>query len=121
MNISSNIKKLREQRGLLQKEVAEAIGIYASNYSRIEKGERQLTIEMLPKLARLFGCSIEEIIYLDESKPTEEITIEDESLLEQLRLIKQLDDKDRDFVYRAINTTLTKQKFKDFIEKNLDF
>ena len=41
MSIGTNIKKLREQKGLLQKQVAEELGIGNSNYSKIENGVRE--------------------------------------------------------------------------------
>ena len=54
MQIGVNIKKIREQKGMLQKEVATAAGLHASNYSKIEKGEREPTIPALDKIAMLF-------------------------------------------------------------------
>jgi transcriptional regulator with XRE-family HTH domain len=53
MQIAQNIKKLREEKGLLQKEIAITIGIHPSNYSKMEKGEREFNIEVLDKLAKL--------------------------------------------------------------------
>jgi transcriptional regulator with XRE-family HTH domain len=120
MNISSNIKELRKRRGLLQKQVAEAIGVHPSNYNKIEKGERQLTIEMLVKLSKLFSCSVEEILFLEEKTLTPEVMIEEKELIEQLSLIKQLEEKDREAIYRVINTMLTKQKLISFLDKNIN-
>lgn len=39
--------------------------------------------------------------------------------IEQMNLIKQLDDDDRTVVFRIIDTMLTKKKFKDFFQKNV--
>ena len=119
MNVGLNIKELRKQRGLLQKQVAEAIGVHPSNYNKIEKGERQLTIDMLVKVSRLFSCSVEEILFLEEKTLSKEITIEEKELIEQLRLVQQLEEKDREAVYRVINTMLTKQKLLSFLDKNV--
>jgi transcriptional regulator with XRE-family HTH domain len=121
MDVHSNIRQLRKQYGLLQKQVAEAIGVHPSNYNKIEKGERQLTIEMLVNLSKLFNCSVEEILYLkDDTIPTE-VTIEDKKLAEQIRLVQQLDDKDKAALYRVINTMLTKQRLKLFLKSEDDF
>lgn len=121
MNVSSNIRQLRKQYGLLQKQVAEAIGVHPSNYNKIEKGERQLTIEMLVKLSKLFKCSVEEILYLENDTLTRDVTVEDKELTQQIRLIQQLDEKDKEAVYRVINTMLTKQRLKLFLDKTDDF
>ncbi len=45
--------------------------------------------------------------------------IEDKTAAEQLRLIAQLDEKDRGVVMSIIDTMLTRQKFQDFFQDNL--
>ena len=59
MSIGANIKKLREQKGLLQKQVAQELGIGNSNYSKIENGVREVTVKELQKLAGLFDLTID--------------------------------------------------------------
>jgi hypothetical protein len=49
---------------------------------------------------------------------TTEVIVEDKSSIEQMSLIKQLDDDDRTVVFKIIDTMLTKKKFKDFFQKN---
>jgi len=49
----------------------------------------------------------------------QEVTVEDKSRIEQLNLLKQLDDEDRTVVFKIIDTMLTKKKFKDFFQKNV--
>ncbi len=50
--------------------------------------------------------------------PTD-ITLEDKTTSEQVRLIAELDEKDKSIVYGMIETMLTKKKFKDFFNKNV--
>ena len=45
--------------------------------------------------------------------------IEDKTTNEKLRLIEQLEDEDKQAVYRIIDGMLTKSKFKDFFQKNV--
>ena len=118
MSIGTNIKKLREQKGLLQKQVAEELGIGNSNYSKIENGVREITVKELQKLSKLFDMSLDQIVNFDGDIP-EEVTLQDKSNMEQLNLINQLDDEDRDTVFKVIDTMLTKKKFKDFFQKNV--
>lgn len=118
MNVGKNIKKIREQKGLLQKEVASAAGLHASNYSKIEKGEREPSIEALDKIARLFGMSVDEVIHFEGKLPAE-VTIQDKTAQERLRLIEQLEEEDKIALYRIIDSMLTKSKFKDFFQKNV--
>lgn len=118
MHVGENIKKLREEKGMLQKQVAAAVGVHPSNYSKIEKGEREPSIEVLDGLAKLFGLTIDQVVHLERNTP-KEITIEDKGLIEQVKLIQELDEKDKDTIFNIIDTMLTKRKFKDFFNKNI--
>lgn len=118
MHIGEHIKKLREEKEMLQKQVASTVGVHPSNYSKIEKGEREPSIEVLDKLAKLFGVSIDQIVHLDENTP-KEVIVEDKTTTEQIKLIQQLDDEDKKAVFRIISTMVTKNKFKDFFQKNV--
>jgi len=45
--------------------------------------------------------------------------VEDKSLLEQVKLIAQLEEEEKSMVFKMIDTFLTKKKFKDFFQKNI--
>lgn len=45
------LKTLRESTGLMQRELAERVGISASMLSRLESGDREPTVRMLSDLA----------------------------------------------------------------------
>jgi hypothetical protein len=45
--------------------------------------------------------------------------MEDKTSAEQLRLIAQLNEKDKNFVMSIIDTMLTKQKFQEFFQQNI--
>lgn len=53
------IKKLREQKGMKQKELAEEMGIERSTIAKWETGATNPATEKLPKLARILGCTID--------------------------------------------------------------
>jgi len=55
---------------------------------------------------------------MGDEVPTD-ITLEDKTTSEQLRLIAELDEKDKSIVFGMIETMLTKKKFKDFFNKNV--
>jgi len=118
MSIAENLKAFREQKGLLQKEVANAVGVHPSNYSKMEKGERDVSIEVADKLAKFFGVTIDELVHMSGQVP-DEITIVDKSVSERINLIQQLEEEDKKAIYRIIDSMLTKSKFKDFFHKNV--
>jgi transcriptional regulator with XRE-family HTH domain len=57
-NVRSRIRKIREQRNLTLKEVAEAIKFDVSNLSKIENGKREVTIHLVEKLAEYYNLPI---------------------------------------------------------------
>jgi transcriptional regulator with XRE-family HTH domain len=118
MSLSENIKTIREQKNLKQIEVAIHIGVDKSAYSKIEKGSRALTIDELQKVAQLFNMTTDQIINHDGILP-KEVIIEDKSAVEQMRLIQQLEDDDKQTIFKLIEKMLTNKKFKDFFAKNV--
>ena len=104
--------------GILQKEVAAEAGLGISHYSKIENGQREASVELVDKLASFYGISIDQIVHMDKSIP-KEVTLEDKTAAEQMRLIAELDEKDKSIVLGMIETMLTKKKFKDFFNSNI--
>ena len=60
--IKVKLRELREQKGVTQKEVADAIGCTATVYSRYERGEREPDISTLCSLADYFKVSTDALI-----------------------------------------------------------
>ncbi len=118
MKLAENIKRLREDKGFLQKQVAAEIGLKPAHYNKLEKGIVEPSVEILDKLANMYGLTIDQIVHPESNIP-KEITIEDKGLLEQVKLIQELEEKDRNTVFNIIDTMLTKAKFKDFFNKNI--
>lgn len=66
----NRLKEIREDNDLLQKEVAERIGITQRNYSYFETGKTMLTEDILKKLASLYKTSIDYLLYeTDKREP----------------------------------------------------
>jgi transcriptional regulator with XRE-family HTH domain len=118
MTLDNNIKHIREQKNLKQIEVANYIGVDKSAYSKIEKGVRSLAVEELQKMAQLFDMTTDQIINYDGAIP-QEITLEDKTELEQIKLIQQLEEEDKQTIFKLVDKMLTNKKFKDFFAKNV--
>lgn len=118
MSLADNIKNIREEKNLKQIEVATHIGVDKSAYSKIERGTRALTVDELQKMAQLFNLSTDQIINYDGKMP-KEVIIEDKTAVEQMRLIQQLEEEDKQTIFKLIDKMLTNKKFKDFFQKNV--
>lgn len=56
---------------------------------------------------------------LRTKKTPKPVTVEDKTATEKIQLISQLDDDDKNAVYRIIDGMLTKNKFQTFFEQNI--
>ncbi|MCQ2815590.1 MAG: helix-turn-helix domain-containing protein [Bacilli bacterium] len=61
MDINLRIKELREKSGYTQQNIADFLNVDQSLISKIEKGERSFTADMLNSLSSLFGVSIKSL------------------------------------------------------------
>ncbi len=119
VSVGKNIKKIREQKGLMQKEVAYIAEMQASNYSKIESGQRDISVEALDKIAQFFGVTVDEIIHFEDTRTPAPVKVVDKTANEKVNLISQLDEEDKHAVYRIIDGMLTKNKFQTFFEQNI--
>ncbi len=112
------IKRIRENRGQMQKEFSAYLAIGNSNYNKLENRHRDLSVEELQRLAILFNMTTDEILNYCNVVPTS-VKVEGKPDFEKLHLINQLQEDDKTTVYKIIDTILTKQKFQTFFEQNI--
>ena len=62
MDISKNIKAVREGKRITQSEIARKLGIEPTNYPRLEKRGNRLTIEQLEEIAGALGVGLLELL-----------------------------------------------------------
>ena len=69
-NYYRRIRDLREDSDLTQQQVSEHLGMKQSQYSRYERGHRDIPTDILIKLAFLYGTSTDYLLGVtDERKP----------------------------------------------------
>ena len=117
-HIGKTIKGIREEKGLTQQQIAGLIHMHRSNYSKVESGERELSIEAISKIAKYFEMTIDELVNFDGKIPNE-VTVEDKTLAEQVKMIAELEPEEKNMVFKMVETFLTKKKFKEFFQKNI--
>lgn len=71
MDIGKSIKKIREQRGLSQKQLADALFVSVQMVSGIECGIRQPSLNLALGMAKTLGVSVEELVGADNEKESE--------------------------------------------------
>jgi transcriptional regulator with XRE-family HTH domain len=65
---AQRVLTLRQERGLLQKELGEAIGVSADAICTMERGKRYGSMEVIVKLACYLGVSIDYLMGLTDKR-----------------------------------------------------
>ncbi len=68
--------------------------MHRSNYSKIENGQREISVAAVDKIAEFFNITIDELVLLGDDIP-KEIRLEDKTTSEQIKLIQELDQEEK--------------------------
>ena len=63
---SKNLKKIRLIKGLSQESLAEECGLHRTYVSSVERGERNITVDNMERLARALDVDIRELLSPNE-------------------------------------------------------
>lgn len=67
---TNKLRDLREDRDLTQADIAEILNVNQTTYSRYERGDINIPLDVLIKMALFFDTSIDYILNVtDEKKP----------------------------------------------------
>lgn len=81
-SVGGRIQKIREEKGITQDQLGEKAGINAKYVSAIERGQKNLTVLTLQKIAKGLGVEIFELlIFPAELDPKQQVTKAIESLI----------------------------------------
>lgn len=90
VDCSEKLRALREAKGLTQLQVANKIGISKAMISAYETASKAPSIEVLIRLARLFGVSIDYLVCVDSPKLIDVSELDDESVALIATLVTKL-------------------------------
>lgn len=98
MNIGERLTKLREEKGYMQRDVAEHLGIAPNTLSGYERNLRNPDSDTLVKLANYYNVSVDFIvgakeldnIYLSLAKEAEKNGIHPDDIMLAIETIKKL-------------------------------
>jgi len=119
LNLGSRIRYLRKSKGFTLDEVAQRCGIFKSNLSKIEKGQRNPTTDTLEKIAQALQCSVRDFFEPEYVKDTElpqglQDLINDEKNMKLMNISKEEIEWMRSIRFRA-NQRPTKETYIDML------
>ena len=96
VDCSEKLKALREARGLTQLQVSNRIGISKAKISAYETASKAPSIEVLIRLSRLFGVSVDYLVCVDAPKVINVSGLDDESVALISALVNKIMSKEND-------------------------
>lgn len=116
--VSGKIKALRKASGMSQQDLADKLHIHVTHLSKMENGHLMPSIETVQRLMKVFAVSADQLLNEDEKSV---VDIQDHELNEQLAMINQLDEEEKNALIKIINSMLTKKRMKDLLDGKVKF
>lgn len=108
----NRIKKLREEFGLTQQELANKLDGAKSTVAMYENETRKPSLEILIKLSEIFNCSIDYILCKTDIRNPQKIDLNDMQIAFASG-IKGLNKENQETLKNILDGLLAKQKIED--------
>jgi transcriptional regulator with XRE-family HTH domain len=104
MDFPERLTALRKEKGLTQRELAQAIGIHVTQLRRYEAATSQPTLDVLRRLAVVLSVSADLLLFdHDERGPGDDLRLEFEA-------VSRLDAKEKEVVRSVLEGILLKHE-----------
>jgi len=102
--LSANLKAIRKEKKIYQKDIEERSGLLASTYSRIENMEVVPNLASIEKIAEALEVSVAELFQSRE--------ITDKSIAQKLEMVDKLSEYNRNVFEVMTDTIIEKDKLE---------
>lgn len=118
IEFGKRLRKIREDRLLSQRALADGIGIETAQISRYERGVVMPNAETLIELATFLRVSIGKLLTGEEDGASAAgAPIRDISLLERFRDVEKLSRKDREMVINLIDAVISSRQHEEVMQR----
>ena len=118
MAFKDKIRALRKAADMNQQELANRLHIHVTHLSKMENGHLLPSIDIVQRLMRVFAVSADRLLNDDDNGA---VNIQSREKNEQLMMMNQLDDDEKEALIKIINSMLTKKRMKDLLEGKITF
>jgi len=106
---AKNLARFRKEKGLTQEELVKRSGVAISQIRRYEADNASPTLDVITKLAKALGVSIDELVF-DKATGVATGKIMDRELLEQFEMVCSLEEEDREAVKKILEGIIVKHQ-----------
>lgn len=114
MAFKETFARLRKDRAWTQQFVADQIGISVGQVKKYEKGTSAPTLNILAKIATVFGVSADELVFDGRNGVASNKL--DTELLHRFERVAELPERERDAVLVLIDSVVAKQTLRKLVE-----
>ena len=107
IKIGNRIRELRKAQGLTQEELGERANLHNTYIGGIERGERNLSLDSIEKIANGFNIEVKELFTFSPTTLPSQYEI---IISEIIELIKKGDNKTIEIISQALKEVLEWQK-----------
>ena len=100
MDLAKALKKVREAKGLSQKEVALSCKMDTAQYSRIEGGKTDPSFSAVVRMAKALGVELTELFRADEL--FKEVNSKNRTLMEKIAMVDALGKDEQQAIFKVI-------------------
>jgi transcriptional regulator with XRE-family HTH domain len=115
--LGDKIKKVREAKGLSQKQIAGILKMDQAQYSRIENNKNDPSFSNVVRISEALGIDLIELFKADEV--FKDINSFNKTIVEKLGMIEQLEEKEKQAFYSILDALISKKKLKDTLTNAL--
>ena len=109
MSFGKNLAMFRKEKGLTQEGLVKKSGVAISQIRRYEADKSSPTLDVVVRLAKTLGVSIDELVF-DKATGMTASKIIDRELLEQFEMVSSLEKEDREAVKRILEGVIVKHQ-----------
>lgn len=111
IQLGKKVKRLRQERGWSQEQLAQKLNIHQKQISKYERGIHIPSVEVLVHIASIFNVSLDYMTFGD-SENTTHLHIADRELIRRLHEINHFSEQDKTTLKAVLDVFITKSRFQ---------
>jgi transcriptional regulator with XRE-family HTH domain len=111
MTIGDRMKRLRQDRGWSQLQLAQKLKTHQKQISKYERGINLPSTDVIIRMTEIFNVSADYLIF-EKQKDKLQMNIADRELIQKLAEIDKLSEQDKALVKGILDTFIIKNRFQ---------
>ncbi|MGO9373073.1 MAG: helix-turn-helix domain-containing protein [Syntrophobacteraceae bacterium] len=111
MTFGERMKRLRQERGWSQGQLAQQLKVHQKQISGYERGVHLPSTDLLIRIAALYNVSLDYLAF-DNREDVRQVRIADRDLLQKLEELDKFSEQDKSTIKAVLDTFILKNRFQ---------